>query len=339
MAQKLFVAAVAAAALSACTDEPTMSPSVDPEATAPATPPAAAPQAQPPAGAAGGTAEIPQTIVMERGGFIPEGIEYHPTNERFLVGSLAEGTVFEIGMDGSMTPFVIDEQLVSSVGIEVDEERNRLLVCNSDSSVFQGQGPGQAMLGVYSLDTGERLAMVDLTAAVGEIAADAVFFANDVAVGGDGSAYVTDTQMHLVYRVDPDGQPSVLHRFDDMPAPNGIVYHDGGYLLVVGLGNGNLYKIPVDAPETASQVALPEQLDGGDGMVWASDGRLAVVSNSTSRVITLVSNDDWGTAELAGIGRFEGQGTTAAVVGDEIYVVKPHFADQDPPSIERASFD
>ena len=36
---------------------------------------------------------------------------------------------------------------------------------------------------------------------------------------------------------------------------------------------------------------------------------------------------------------FEGQGTTAAVRDDEIWVVKPHFADQDPPSIERVTFE
>jgi hypothetical protein len=33
-----------------------------------------------------------------------------------------------------------------------------------------------------------------------------------------------------------------------------------------------------------------------------------------------------------------GQATTAAAVGDDIYAVHPHFADAEPPSIERASF-
>lgn len=342
MSKRLVTAAFAVAALSACTDEPEMSPSVEPEATAPAEPAADVevlqPEAERAAGDASAGSDIPDMIVMERGGVIPEGIEYDQSNERFLVGSLSEGTVFEVGLDGSLTPVVSDDELVSSVGIEVDEERNRLLVCNSDSSSFGGQSPGQAMLGIYALDTGERQAMVDLTAAL-EDTTDASFFANDVAVGDDGTAYVTDTQQHLVYRVGDDGQPSVLHRFDGMPAPNGIVYHDGGYLLVVGLMSGALYKIPVDDPESAMEVTLSEPLEGGDGMIWTSDGRLAVVSNSTSRVITLASGDDWATAEVAGTGSFDGQGTTAARVGNDIYVVKPHFADQDPPSIERASFD
>jgi hypothetical protein len=62
-----------------------------------------------------------EVITMARGGFIPEGIEYDQANGRFLTGSLAEGTIFTIGRDGSVVPFIRDADLVSSVGIEVDE--------------------------------------------------------------------------------------------------------------------------------------------------------------------------------------------------------------------------
>ena len=50
------------------------------------------------------------------------------------------------------------------MGIEVDEVRDRLVVGNSDRSVFQSGGAGQAKLGVYNLTTGERIAMVDMAA-------------------------------------------------------------------------------------------------------------------------------------------------------------------------------
>jgi sugar lactone lactonase YvrE len=329
MTTKPLIAAVAAALLTAgCTDEPPPSPAVE-------TPPAA--EAPQPAASAG-SAEIPATIVAERGGFIPEGIEYDNTNRRFLVGSRAEGSIFEVANDGSLTTVVTDPDLVSSVGIEVDEERGRLLVANSDSAVFQGATPGQAMLGIYDLRSGDRLAMVDLTEALDELPDDAAFFANDVAVGDDGTAYVTDTRMNVVYRVGDDGTASVLYRFDegDGPGLNGIVFHPDGYLLVVG--GGRLFKIPVDDAESISEVMLDEALAGADGMVLTEDGRLVVVSNSLSSVGALTSDDDWATAQAVGTARFEGQATTAAIVGDDIYVVKPHFNDPDPPSIERVSF-
>lgn len=313
--------------LSAC------SPETESPTPAPSSPPPPVQSAPAPAGTAG----LPDRIVVERGGFIPEGIEYDQANGRFLTGSLAEGSIFEIHTDGSMRTVVRDAELVSSVGIEVDEPRDRLLVANSDRSVFGGEGQGQAKLGVYSLTTGERIAMVDLGATTGGGDA-AVFFANDVTVADDGTIYVTDTRMNVVYRVDGSYAPSVFYAFDAIEglALNGIVYHRGGYLIVIG--GDNLYKIPIANPQAMTQVRLAEPLAGPDGLVWAADGRLAAVSNSTSSVVALTSVDDWASAQVDGVARFEGQATTGAAVGGEIYVVQPHFNDQDPPVILRAVF-
>ena len=318
---QVCVIAVAGALFAACGSEPEA-----PEEAAAAPPPETAP----------GPPMLPDVIVAERGGFIPEGVEYDMDNGRLLTGSLSEGTVFQLHEDGRVTPLVADPDLVSSVGIEADELRGRLLVANSDRSVFQGESRGQAMLGVYDLATGERIAMVDLAAAVDDAGDEAAFFANDVAVADDGAAYVTDTRMNLVYRVDADYQASVFHRFDDDGAgPNGIVEHPAGYLLVAR--GAALWKVPLADPAAAAAVALPEEIPGQDGMVWSA-GRLAIVSNSANRVVALTSADDWTTADLAGVAAYETQATTAAVVGDDVYVVHPHFADDDPPSVSRVEF-
>ena len=278
---------------------------------------------------------LPDVIVAQRGGFIPEGVEYDMTHGRLLTGSLSEGTIFEIQPDGGVVPAVSDPDLVSSVGIEVDELRGRLLVANSDFAVFQGGATGQAKLGVYDLASGDRIAMVDLAAAIPDAGADAAYFANDVVAADDGAAYVTDTRMNLIYRVSPEYEASVFHRFDDGGAgPNGIVDHPGGYLLVAR--GATLWKVPLDNPGGAAEVTLPEEIPGQDGMVWSA-GRLAIVS-SANRVVALTSADDWVTADLAAAASYETQATTAAVVGDDIFVVHPTFAGDDPPSFERVVF-
>ena len=320
MRNQFFVIAVASAMFVGCATEPEP-PAPEPE-----------PLAE--------TAEvIPETIVAERGGFIPEGVEYDTTNGRFLTGSLAEGSIFQIHNDGRVTTVVSDPDLVSSVGIEVDEPRNRLLVANSDRTVFEGESAGQAKLGVYNLTTGERVSMVDLAGAIDDAPDDAAYFANDVAVADDGTAYVTDTRMNVIYRVGLDYQASVLHRFEPMEGLglNGIVSHPSGYLLVAG--GTTLWKVPLDDPGSATQVTLPEEVPGQDGMVWTADGRLAIVSNSGNRVVALTSEDEWATAQLAGVAPYESSATTAAAVGDDIYVIHPHFADADPPSLERVVFE
>ena len=267
----------------------------------------------------------------------PEGIEYDQANGRFLTGSLAEGSIFVIGRDGSVTPFISDVSLVSSVGIEADEARDRLLVANSDRAAFQPGNVGQAKLNAYSLTTGERLATVDL-AAVGTPKDPPQYFANDVTVDGDGNVYVTDTMMNVIYKVTPDYQASVFHRFEGMEGPqlNGIEYHTNGYLLVVA--GAQVFKVPLANPGGTTQVTVAEPVAGQDGIVWAADGTLAVVSNSAQQVVKLRSGDDWATAQRAGVATLVGQATTAAAVGDDIYAVHPHFADADAPSVEQAVF-
>lgn len=316
-----FVLAAGVVVLAACAPEPEA-----PENATEAPPAAAAP--------------LGSVITVERGGFIPEGIEYDQANGRFLTGSLAEGTIFEIERDGSVLPFIRDAELVSSVGIEADEPRDRLLVANSDRSVFGGTAAGHAKLGVYNLTTGERIAMVDLGAVIGTPSAPA-FFANDVTVDGEGNAYVTDTRQNVVYRVTPDYQASVLHRFTNLPentALNGIVHHDGGYLLVVA--GANTYKVPVANPAGTTQVTVDQPVDGQDGIVWAADGHLVATSNSGTapQLVAFTSNDDWTSAQRVAAAPLVGQATTAAAVGSEVWAVHPHFADAEPPTIEQGVF-
>ncbi len=322
-----------AVVLTACGQEAAEPP---PAATELAPPPSVA--VPPPAPTPVADTGLPDRIVAERGGFIPEGIEWDTANRRLLVGSLAEGTVFEIANDGSLTPFVSDDALVSSVGLEADEPRDRLLVANSDSAAFGGQAAGQAMLGVFSLTSGERIAMVDL----GPLAEGASsYFANDLTVTDDGTVYVTDTINNVIYRVDTDYNASLFYAFE--PAEglglNGIVAHSDGYLIVVASsGNGTLYRIPLDNPDAAAPIALDAPATGADGLDWTSSGQLASISNSTSSVVLYESSDGWVSATTAGTATFEGQATTGTEVDDAFYVVQPHFTDPEQPVILRAEF-
>jgi sugar lactone lactonase YvrE len=321
---------LAIALLAACSPEPE-----SPTAESPPEPRAATPPASPATpGPAGGV------ITAERGGFIPEGIEYDEDNGRFLTGSLAEGTIFVIERDGRVVPFVTDPELVSSVGIEVDEERDRLLVANSDRAVFgNADAAGHAKLGVYHLLTGERLAMVDLGATVG---AGERHFANDLTVDGEGNVYVTDSFANAIYRVTPDYTASVFHRFTDLPQGallNGIVYHDGGFLLTVA--GERIYRVPLANPAGTSEVRVSEPVGGQDGIVLTDDGRLVVTSNSATepRLVAFRSDDGWMTARRVGVAELTGGvATTVAIVGEELWAVHPHFNDPEPPTIERGVF-
>jgi sugar lactone lactonase YvrE len=278
----------------------------------------------------------PDRIVAERGGFVPEGIEYDNNRGRFLTGSIADGTIYEITSNGRLIPAISSPDLNASVGIEVDESQDRLYVANSNTTLANGA----AELGVYDLATGEQLAMVDLAASIPNKPADAGHFANDVAVSKAGAAFVTDSRMKIIYKVDKYYRASVLIDFsvDAEFGLNGIEYHPAGYLIVASPGTGEFIRVPVDNPQRWEMIELDVPATGVDGLVWAADGSLAGVSNNRSRAVKYVSDDNWRSARLTGMASYSGQSTTGAAVGDEIYVVQPHFSDAQPPEILRAKF-
>jgi sugar lactone lactonase YvrE len=177
--------------------------------------------------------------------------------------------------------------------------------------------------------------MVDLGAVAGG-GQQSVVFTNDVTVDQAGNAYLTDTRMNLIYRVDSEYRASVLYRFPAMTGLglNGIVHHQDGFLIVVAVGGqGMLYRVPIDDPTQARPIDLSQPATGADGLVWAADGRLIVVSNSTGSALAYTSDDGWRSAELIDSAQFEGQATTGAAVDDEIYVVQPHFNDDEAPVV------
>jgi sugar lactone lactonase YvrE len=278
----------------------------------------------------------PDRIVAERGGFVPEGIEYDNNRNRFLTGSFADGTIYEVTSSGRLVPVITSPDLIASIGIEVDESRDTLYVANSNMGIPNGA----AELGIYNLATGEQLAMVDLAASIPDKPADASHFANDVAVSKAGVAYVTDSNMKIVYKVDKYYRASVLIDFglDAEFGLNGIEYHPAGYLILASPGTGQLIRVPVDNPQRWELIDLDVPATGVDGIVWTADGSLVGVSNNRSRAVKYASDDNWRSARLTGMASYSGQSTTGAVVGNEIYVIQPHFSDDEPPEILRAKF-
>jgi sugar lactone lactonase YvrE len=264
-------------------------------------------------------------------GLSPEGIEWDATRGRFLVGSLSQGTIYSVtpNDDGTavIEPLIEDEALVTTVGLELDKENDRLLVSNSDRTAFAG-GPGGAGLAAYDLETGEQVYLVDF-ASVYESDNN---FANDVTVDDEGNAYVTNSFAPVLYKVTPEGEASVLIEDESLGADflgtNGIVFHPDGYLLVTNSGTQSLLKVTLGDEVTITPVELDVPF-GADGMILAEDGTLYGVSNQGEQqvIVAVVSDDDWSTASVTTVGETTGAATTIALAGGVPYYINAYLND------------
>lgn len=270
---------------------------------------------------------------IQTGAIYPEGIEYDSKTGKFLLGSFRGGSVYTVDGAGGSELLVKDKRLITVLGIRVDAKRNRLLVATSDLGVSLRRsipGPNKfAALGVYELSTGKPIHFVDL----GSLRpAGESHLANDLAVDDEGNAYITDSLAPVIYRVDVNGNASVL--LEDKEAfggggvnLNGIVFHPKGYLIVVKKNDGSLFKVPLKNPEQFSRIQIPEKFVAGDGLVLANAENLIVIANRigttvSNTVYSLVSTDDWNSAQARGEFKFASDDypTTGAVKDGKIFV-------------------
>lgn len=260
---------------------------------------------------------------------------WDPFRRAFLVGSVRHGTVSIVRFGGSVRPLIDDGVMVSAIGVHVDPYRRRVLVAYQDPGFGARSGEAtllrQSGVGIFDLWTGELLHRVDLSAVPG--GANSFHGANDLAIDAAGNAYVTDIASGEIYRISRNGTATLLLHDDrlgrDGVGPNGIVWHPGGYLLVVRYDTGELWRIPVRAPERLTRVQLPEPVVAGDGMALRPDGSLVVVTNhlasaAESGVSVLRSCDGWGSATVASQAwpLPEQNPTTATVTPVGTYVVE-----------------
>jgi sugar lactone lactonase YvrE len=266
---------------------------------------------------------LPDTVTISDPGRFPEGIEWDAQAGRFLLGSLRDGSVVAVADDGTITPFIdVPEEGLSSVGLHIDQNTNRLLVAYGNPAVFSDpSAAGRAAIGIYDLETGEQLHFVDMSELY-----EGGHFANDLTVDADGNAYVTDTFSPVIYQVTPEGEASVFIEDERLNFINGIDFSPDGYLLVSASADASLWKIPVDDPSAISQVELIQPF-GADGMLLTPEGDLIAVANlvgedgsTRSALISVSSADDWATATVDT--EFETQGVTTAAYRDgEIYAI------------------
>ena len=280
-------------------------------------------------------------------GAYPEGIAWNARAGAFLVSSLRGGQLGLVYPDGRYRRFSTGSGLITTSGMLVDAERNRVLVCNEDVGVSLNSASGTrnrvAQVLEFNLDTGALQQTYDLSSL-----SRGPTLANDLALDVQGNIYVTDSfqpQIYKIYRA--TRQVSILVRSArlmpaDAPAAaqgtqpylNGIVYHPDGYLIAADYTRGLLWKVTLDNASAISEIRLPQRLKGPDGLRLKNAHELVIVQSYPGRkggmsgnVTLLASSDGWASAHLAAVATPPGlDGPTGAALRDgEVWVVNSRY--------------
>jgi quercetin dioxygenase-like cupin family protein len=265
----------------------------------------------------------------------PETLAINPQSNQFLLSSLREGVVVEVGLDGKVKKLVTDPRLTSILGIVADARLGRLLVTNSDLGAglrHSARGPKkEAGVGVYELASGRALQYVDLAGLLPE----AEHLINGIALDSQGNAYLTDSLSPVIYKLEPGGKASIFLQSDEFRGAginlNGLVVHPNGFLLVVKKSSGALYRVPLADPQRFARVQVPTSFVAGDGLQLIANEQLVLIANKTpaaapQAAFVLESSDDWASAKVIET-RVLGDvyPTSCAVRDGKLYALSSHL--------------
>lgn len=253
----------------------------------------------------------------------PEGIAFDPVDEAFLIGSLEDGIIRRITVDGAQTELATPSAAEwSTSGLKVDAVNDRIWVCAGD--------PSTGSRGAWIVDrtTGDEIEFHDFTAI------DPESGCNDVALDADGVAYFSDPATSAIQRLELGGTPEVWATSEDWPSLGGLgvnglaVTPDASALIVGYFAPPALYRVDIADPTAITEVELSGDMfvggapvAGVDGIIFDGDALYVTFADVVKRVD---SEDGWSTGIVSTYDVPDvGNGlSTAAEAGGAVYVVK-----------------
>jgi sugar lactone lactonase YvrE len=250
---------------------------------------------------------------------IPEGIAFDPGSKRFLIGSIAQRKIVVTDGKGEARDFSQpSDKLEGVLGLRVDPTEKYLYAVSTNGSEEGAQKERRNAVVQYDLESGR---LID------RFPAPNALQLNDLAVAGDGTVYVTDSDGGTLFRKKPgENDLTPFGATGALRGANGITLSDQGLLYVaistgiarVDTTNGEPTRLP--QPDTV--------VTGGiDGLYW-HEGDLLGVQNGTNpgRVVRIALTEKG--SRVAGLTVLQShhhpefdEPTTGAIANGVLYVV------------------
>jgi len=278
-------------------------------------------------GSSGSTGEGPtgydDVYDIEGDEVFPEGVAFDPVDEAFLIGSLEDGIIRRVAVDGTQSDLATPSASEwSTSGLKVDGVNDRVWACGGD--------PAAGSRGAWIVDrvSGDEIEFIDFTQT------DPESGCNDVALDADGVAYFSDPSLSAIVRVEVGGTPEQWATSEDWTPVGGLgvnglaVTPDGAYLIVGYFTPPALYRVDMADPTDIVPIELSGDMFAGgapiagvDGVIFDDDALYVTFADVVKRVDF---GDDWTTGTVSTFDVPDvGNGlSTAAEAGGAVYVVK-----------------
>ena len=220
---------------------------------------------------------LPDTVVM------PATISWDESRRKFLIGTIAEGSILAVGLDGQVSELLRanDENgLWAVLDINVDQARNRLWVSSASLPGFSGFDPvdkGRSALFEFNLETLELVhrypVPVDGQAHI----------LGSMALSPKGDIFIADRNLPIIYYKAADEQKlKAIMGLKDMISMRGVAMQPDGRLMYIADREMGIAVVDVESGRHG-MLAVPATLNLGaiDGLSL-KDNNLFVIQNGIS---------------------------------------------------------
>lgn len=220
---------------------------------------------------------LPDEVIM------PEAIAWDESRQRFLIGTVAEGSIYAVGKDGESSELLRannENGLWAILDILVDQQRNRLWVSSASMPAYLRFDPvdkGRSALFEFDLETLElvRRYPVPVDGRPHRL--------GSMVLGKNGDIFIADRTMPMVYSK-PAGEQKLkgIIASRDMVSMRGIAIQPDGRIMYVADREMGIMVIDLKG-ERAGMLAVPETLNiGGIDGLYLWNNHLVIIQNGIS---------------------------------------------------------